>query len=257
MHMRVLRILLILLILSVSHSYAQNRNSSAQEYIERYKALAIREMMSTGIPASITLAQGMHESANGTSQLARNANNHFGVKCSSNWTGKRYYRNGNRRNSCFRKYNSVEEAFKDRSRFLSNNKNYQKLFKYNRTDYKKWAYGLQKSGYAASRYYAAHLIKTIERYNLHQYDLIDSVALDSLATKTDSLIVDTVVIASKPSKTKAEVKTKSEIKTYHKVKSGESLYTIAKKYKVKVETIKKNNKLKSNKIKPGQRLLIK
>lgn len=249
--MRVLRILLILLILSVSQTSAQNRNSSAIEYIERYKSLAILEMMNTGIPASITLAQGMHESANGTSQLARNANNHFGVKCSSNWSGKRYYRNGNRRNSCFRKYNTVEEAFKDRSRFLSNNKNYQKLFTYNRTDYKKWAYGLQRSGYASSRYYAAHLIKTIERYNLHQYDLIDSAALDSLALKTDTAFVDTASVISKPTKSTTVVK------KYHKVKSGESLYTIAKKYKVKVETLKKKNGLKNNKIKPGQKLLIK
>lgn len=255
--MRVLRILLILLIFSVSQSYAQNRNNSAIEYIERYKSLAIQEMISTGIPASITLAQGMHESANGTSQLARNANNHFGVKCSSNWTGKRYHRNGNKRNSCFRKYNTVEEAFKDRSRFLSNNKNYQKLFKYNRTDYKKWAYGLQKSGYAASRYYAAHLIKTIERYNLHQFDLIDSAVIDTLAIKTDSLFVDTGIVTPKSVNSKADVKSKSETKIYHKVKSGESLYTIAKKYKVKVEALKKQNKLKSNKIKPGQRLLIK
>ncbi len=249
--MRVVRIFIILLCFCISQLNAQNRNTSAIEYIERYKSLAIEEMLLTGIPASITLAQGMHESANGTSQLARNANNHFGVKCSSNWSGKKYYRNGNRRNSCFRKYNSVQEAFKDRSRFLSNNKNYAKLFTYKKTDYKKWAYGLQRSGYASSRYYAAHLIKTIERYNLNQYDKIDSTDLDSLIINSDSLSIDTVV-------EKVTVqKSKPESKIYHKVRKGESLYTIARKYKVKVESIKKLNKLKSNKIKPGQRLIIK
>lgn len=249
--MRVVRIFIILLCFCISQLNAQNRNTSAIEYIERYKSLAIEEMLLTGIPASITLAQGMHESANGTSQLARNANNHFGVKCSSNWSGKKYYRNGNRRNSCFRKYNSVQEAFKDRSRFLSNNKNYAKLFTYKKADYKKWAYGLQRSGYASSRYYAAHLIKTIERYNLNQYDKIDSTDLDSLIINSDSLSIDTVV-------EKVTVKkSKPESKIYHKVRKGESLYTIARKYKVKVESIKKLNKLKSNKIKPGQRLIIK
>lgn len=249
--MRVVRIIIILLCFCISQLKAQNKNNSAIEYIERYKSLAIEEMLLTGIPASITLAQGMHESANGTSQLARNANNHFGVKCSSNWAGKKYYRNGNRRNSCFRKYNNVQEAFKDRSRFLSNNKNYAKLFTYKKTDYKKWAYGLQRSGYASSRYYAAHLIKTIERYNLYQYDRVDSSDLDSLKTILDTLLIDTTIV-----KTVVQ-KSKPETKVYHIVRSGESLYTIAKKYKVTVESIKKNNKLKSNKIKPRQRLIIK
>lgn len=251
--MRIVRIIIILLCFCISEIKAQNKNNSAIDYIEKYKSLAINEMLITGIPASITLAQGMHESANGSSQLARNANNHFGVKCSSNWSGKKYYRNGNRRNSCFRKYNSVEEAFKDRSRFLSNNKNYAKLFTYKRTDYKKWAYGLQRSGYASSRYYAAHLIKTIERYDLHKYDLVDSTIVDSLKLHSDSSIIDSSIRASKYKKPNI----KSDQKIIHKVRNGESLYSIAKKYKVKVENIKKINKLKSSKIKPGQRLIIK
>lgn len=247
------KLLIIIFIISYSCLFAQNRNITAEQYIDKYKNLAIQEMLLTGIPASITLAQGMHESANGTSQLARNANNHFGVKCSSNWTGKKYYRNGNRRNSCFRKYNSVEEAFKDRSRFLSNNKNYAKLFTYKRTDYKKWAYGLQHSGYAASRYYAAHLIKTIERYDLHKYDLVDS-----LNISVDSLLKDSIEIDSiKPvSSIKNEKSNKVKQTKFHKVRSGDSLYTIAKKYKTTVTSIKKKNKLKSNKIKPGQKLII-
>ena len=151
-------------------SAAQSNVSAADKYIAKYHQLAILEMESTGIPASITLAQALHESANGTSLLAVKANNHFGVRCSSNWAGKRFYRNGNKRNYCFRKYNTVEEAYKDRSSFLSNNKKYSFLFKYGNQDYIHWAKGLQRSGYASSRTYAKQLISTINRYNLQQYD---------------------------------------------------------------------------------------
>jgi flagellum-specific peptidoglycan hydrolase FlgJ len=137
-------------------------------------------MQSTGIPASITLAQALHESANGTSQLAVKANNHFGVRCSSNWNGKRFYRNGNKKNYCFRKYNTVEEAYKDRSSFLSKNKKYAFLFNYNQQDYIHWAKGLQRAGYASSKIYAKQLINTIDRYNLAQYDKMGGSKNDSL-----------------------------------------------------------------------------
>ncbi len=250
MHMRLID-KFILALICLSHSlFAQNKNSTANLYIEKYKELAIQEMLLTGIPASITLAQGMHESANGTSQLARNANNHFGVKCGSTWTGKKYYRNGNKRNSCFRKYNTVEEAFKDRSRFLTNNKNYTKLFTYKRTDYKKWAYGLQRAGYASSRYYAAHLIRTIEQNNLHRFDLVDSLEQNELSLQADSINIDTQQIHIEK---KAELKKEAK---YHIVRKGESLSTIAHKYKTSAIKIKNANKLKSNLIKPKQKLII-
>jgi flagellum-specific peptidoglycan hydrolase FlgJ len=137
-------------------------------------------MQSTGIPASITLAQALHESANGTSQLAVKANNHFGVRCSSNWNGKRFHRNGNKRNYCFRKYNTVEEAYQDRSSFLSKNKKYSFLFEYGQQDYIHWAKGLQRAGYASSKTYAKQLISTIKRYNLAQYDKMGKSKNDSL-----------------------------------------------------------------------------
>ena len=161
-------------------SAAQTKVTAAEKYIAKYHELAIFEMQSTGIPASITLAQALHESANGTSQLAVKANNHFGVRCSSNWNGKRFYRNGNKKNYCFRKYNTVEEAYKDRSSFLSKNKKYAFLFKYGQQDYIHWAKGLQRAGYASSKIYAKQLINTIDRYNLAQYDKMGGSKNDSL-----------------------------------------------------------------------------
>ena len=161
-------------------SEAQTKVTAAEKYITKYQQLAITEMQLTGIPASITLAQALHESANGTSQLAMKANNHFGVRCSSNWNGKRFHRNGNKKNYCFRKYNTVAEAYQDRSSFLGKNKKYAFLFKYNQQDYVHWAKGLQRAGYASSKTYAKQLIKTIERYNLAQYDKMGKSKNDSL-----------------------------------------------------------------------------
>lgn len=250
----ILRVCLFLLI--ASSSFAQKKQSSAVTYIEKYKILAISEMQKTGIPASITLAQALHESANGTSQVAVKANNHFGVKCTRNWSGKRFHRNGNKRNSCFRKYDSVEEAYADRSSFLSKNKQYAFLFKYKPTQHKKWAYGLQRSGYARSKTYASHLLRTINMYNLHEYDYA---RLDTI-TRNDSVFIN--VVYDKPQEEiveKEEIiisKNTSSSITIHKVKSGQSLYYISRKYKVSVDKIKKANHLKSNLIKPGKVLII-
>src|SRR2546428_1567498 len=144
-------ILLFLLTLSSSFSHAQTK--AAKDYATKYGELAIGEMKRTGIPASITLAQGIIESGGGITQLARSANNHFGVKAGKNWDGKRY---GN-----FRKYDSVQEAYDDRSDFLINRKQYAFLFKLDKCDYKAWAHGLQRSGYARSKKYASDLIRCI------------------------------------------------------------------------------------------------
>lgn len=152
---------------------------SREEYIDTYKELAIREMYRSGIPASITLAQGMLESDNGNSRLAVKANNHFGIKCHSDWKGKRVHHDDDARNECFRKYNSVYESYVDHSDFLMNGSRYDFLFELERTDYKGWARGLKKAGYATSRSYADHLIRIIEENNLHQYDLMDNFAPDA------------------------------------------------------------------------------
>ncbi len=245
--------LILLFLLFQSTLLAQKKQSSALEYIEKYKFLAISEMHKTGIPASITLAQALHESANGTSQLAVKANNHFGVKCTRNWSGKRFHRNGNKKNSCFRKYETVEDAYADRSSFLTKNKKYAFLFKYNHQQYKSWAYGLQRSGYARSKSYASHLLRTIKMYNLHQLDYARIDTIKNLDDISYNIVFD--IPTEEPKEEKVIEQNNTNV-IKHKVKSGQSLYSISRKYHVSVEKIKKANKLKSNLIKPGKILII-
>ena len=145
--------------------------STSQEvrnYIKQYKNLAISEMHRYGIPASITLAQGILESGSGTSTLAVNANNHFGIKCHVYWDGPSVYHDDDEKQECFRKYNSVDESFRDHSIFLSERNRYSFLFELRKNDYKGWAKGLQKAGYATSNTYAKKLIRLIDEYNLTQ-----------------------------------------------------------------------------------------
>ena len=145
------------------------RNMSREEYIDTYKELAMQEMVEYGIPASITLAQGILESGNGNSTLARKANNHFGIKC-HDWEGKSVRHDDDKKNECFRKYSSVEESYRDHSEFLKNRSRYAELFTYNVDDYKAWAKGLKSAGYATSPTYSKALIKLIEDHQLYEYD---------------------------------------------------------------------------------------
>lgn len=148
-------------------SYAQ---SPQETYIDTYSEIAVQEMYRSGVPASITLAQGMLESGNGRSQLAVKANNHFGIKCHNGWTGGRVYHDDDAKGECFRKYSHVRESFRDHSDFLRYRDRYKFLFDLNPTDYKGWAYGLKKAGYATDPSYPSKLIKLIEDYRLYQYD---------------------------------------------------------------------------------------
>lgn len=142
-----------------------------QEYIDKYKDAAIQAMKTHGIPASITLAQGCLESANGNSDLAVRANNHFGIKCHNDWKGPTYYKKGDDRGkSCYRKYRSASESFKDHSDFLRYGQRYSFLFDLEITDYKGWSHGLKKAGYATDPKYAQKLIKIIEDYRLYRFD---------------------------------------------------------------------------------------
>jgi LysM repeat protein len=145
-------------------------SASSKSYINTYKDLAISEMRRTGIPASITLAQGMIESGNGKSSLAIEANNHFGIKCHNDWNGPTVKHNDDRRNECFRKYKTPGESFRDHSDFLTTTPRYRELFGLSRTDYKGWAKGLKKTGYATNPDYANMLIRKIEEYQLYEYD---------------------------------------------------------------------------------------
>ena len=143
-----------------------------EEYIQTYKDIAMREMREHGIPASITLAQGLLESGAGNSALAREAKNHFGIKCHKGWTGKTYYMDDDEKDECFRKYKNAEESFRDHSEFLCGRSRYAALFDLEITDYKGWARGLKKAGYATNPKYAQLLIDRIELYDLTKYDKI-------------------------------------------------------------------------------------
>lgn len=145
-------------------------DQSVNDYINSYKDLAVTEMRRTGVPASITLAQGIIESDCGHSSLAREGNNHFGIKCHNGWTGPTITHDDNRRNECFRKYDRAEDSFYDHSDFLKSGSRYSFLFSINSTDYKAWAHGLKKAGYATNPDYANMLIRTIEENNLWSFD---------------------------------------------------------------------------------------
>jgi flagellum-specific peptidoglycan hydrolase FlgJ len=142
-----------------------------QQYVEAYARFAMLEMERSGVPAAITLAQGILESESGNSLLAREANNHFGIKCKNEWKGGRIYHDDDELGECFRKYPSVEESYRDHSDFLRYRPYYTGLFSLNPDDYKAWAYGLKKAGYATGSQYPQHLIELIERHNLNQYTL--------------------------------------------------------------------------------------
>ena len=144
--------------------------SDQEKYISQYAELAVKEMYRSGVPASITLAQGLLESGNGKSTLAVKGNNHFGIKCHKGWTGKSMRHDDDKKNECFRVYDSPEESFRDHSDFLRYRDRYSFLFDFRITDYKSWAHGLKKAGYATDPSYPQKLIRIIEEYDLHKYD---------------------------------------------------------------------------------------
>lgn len=166
---RYLVTLIFILFLNVN-IYSQNKSKAALDYIEKYKDVAMREMQEYKIPASVTLAQGLLESGNGNSELAKKSNNHFGIKCHKDWKGGRTYHDDDEKGECFRVYKTPEESYRDHSKFLSNGQRYAFLFDLKITDYKGWAKGLKKAGYATLPTYANVLINLIEKYDLTQYD---------------------------------------------------------------------------------------
>ena len=166
-------------------THGQHKLASYQKYIKTYGTLAIKQQTQYKIPASITLAQGLLESGAGQSDLARRSNNHFGIKCHE-WKGARVYHDDDLRGECFRKYNTVEQSYIDHSKFLAERPRYASLFKLRVTDYKGWAKGLQKCGYATDRAYANKLIKVIEDYELYRYDRMKVVKKTTKRTTTSN-----------------------------------------------------------------------
>lgn len=167
---RILCLLVILVFLGNTEAFSQRKNPSFEKYIKQYSNLAIQHQKKYGIPSSITLAQGLFESGAGQSELARKSNNHFGIKCHSDWRGERVTHDDDLRGECFRKYKQPEDSYEDHARFLTDRPRYAPLFELNIKDYKGWAKGLQKCGYATDRAYANKLIKVIEDYELYRFD---------------------------------------------------------------------------------------
>ena len=162
---------IILTALLSSLAYGQG-SEKVLNYIATFKEVAMEEMQRTGVPAAITLAQGIHETGAGTSQLVISSNNHFGIKCKSDWKGEKVYHDDDARGECFRKYDNPFDSYRDHSDFLKNRPYYTALFELDPTDYKAWAHGLKKAGYATNPKYASILIQLIEKYNLQDYTMI-------------------------------------------------------------------------------------
>ena len=229
-------------------------------YIDEFKAVAIEEMNASGIPASITLAQGILESGSGNSDLAKYANNHFGIKCTSDWRGKNYYRDDDQKNDCFRVYKDARESFKDHSEFLKR-KRYSFLFQLDKNDYKSWAQGLKTAGYATNPKYPDMLISVIEKYKLDQYDQSETekqklAREDRVFTQINANIpvenkkfkpVETPPAGAKPILADG---------TYTVIK-GDTLYNISKRFNLTVDELKLLNNIADDGIKLGQVLKVK
>ena len=163
--------IIIAVLFSIISLTAAAQRVSVEDYIEQFKDIAINEMKRSGVPASITLAQGILESENGNSELVKKSNNHFGIKCKSNWSGESVTHDDDATGECFRAYTNAADSYRDHSNFLKVNKRYSSLFSLDPVDYAGWANGLKKAGYATNPRYPDLLIKYIEQYNLQQYSL--------------------------------------------------------------------------------------
>ncbi|WP_353084441.1 glucosaminidase domain-containing protein [Flavobacterium sp.] len=212
------------------------------EYIEKYKEIAKKDMIDYGIPASITLGQGILESGAGTGPLSIQANNHFGIKCHKEWNGPSVNYDDDTEQECFRKYSEPNESYRDHSLFLTSRERYSKLFKLEKDDYKSWAQGLKDAGYATDVAYPTKLIGLIERYQLQKYDA-EVLGKEYVPTAVSS--VENKTSVAEPS---------SDL---HEVIKGDTLYSISKKYNISVEDLKKKNNIPDFGIAIGQKLIVK
>jgi LysM repeat protein len=210
--------------LLVGEAIANYPRLSREDYFALYKDDAVRDMLKTGVPASITLAQAVFESDNGNSELAREAKNHFGIKCHKDWNGDTHIQDDDKRNECFRKYNSVLESYDDHSYFLRTRDRYAFLFSLDKTDYRGWAHGLKKAGYATNPNYPERLIKIIEDNQLFALDTITS--MDGISA------VSIPAVAAKPkpvSNTSEEISEVALSASRKILELNRTQYTIARK----------------------------
>jgi len=224
-------------------------------YITKFKTIAITEMNKYGIPASITLAQALLESGNGNSDLAKYANNHFGIKCTTDWKGKGYYKDDDQKDDCFRVYNNPEESFKDHSEFLKR-KRYAPLFELDKNDYEGWAKGLKVAGYATNPRYPDLLINIIEKYSLQQYDRKEG---EIEKIKREDRVLNDINNNIPKEKAKDKTADASPILAGNKyiVQTSDTLYNISKRFGLTVDELKTLNHMVDNNIKVGQELIIK
>jgi hypothetical protein len=248
------------------YSYSQsdtNKKISVKQYIETYKAIAINNMINYKIPASITLSQGILESANGNSDLAITANNHFGIKCHKDWQGEKYFKDDDEKNECFRVYKDASESFKDHSAFLRSRERYTFLFFFNINDYKSWAQGLKEAGYATNPKYPQLLIKIIEDYKLFELDnenlnaaLLAKSEFDEIGFKSssdDSEDFESVLIGNGSRKVYLNNRVQ-----FIFAKKGDNFFSIAEEFELKPnEIIRYNDYSKEYKIKTGEKIYIK
>lgn len=243
----------ILVLLLPSLAFAQ-RKLTKEEYINKYKDIAVRQMKTQGVPASIILAQGLLESDNGNSTLAVKANNHFGIKCHKTWNGPTLYQDDDTKNECFRKYGDAEKSFKDHSDFLRGARRYSTLFDLKPTDYKGWAHGLKKAGYATNPHYAEMLIKIIEENKLYAYDQGIEIAVESPSKGMGDMVdIDHFVIDLNKNR---KVFMRNRIK-YIVAKKGDTFENLTKELELLPWQLNKYNELtKDSTIREGQELYI-
>jgi flagellum-specific peptidoglycan hydrolase FlgJ len=235
----------------VSTTNSSSIKTPAESYIERFKNIAISEMNSSGIPASITLAQGILESGNGNSRLAKEANNHFGIKCSTEWKGETILQDDDNKDDCFRVYKSAEESFKDHTEFLKR-KRYALLFELDKNDYRGWANGLKTAGYATNPRYAELLISLIERYELNRFDRIEN---KKDKTIREDKVMKEIAINIPTEKKQETIKSPVVMKIYE-VRSGDTLISVSKQFTLSVADLKALNGLENESLFPGQLLLV-
>lgn len=205
---------------------------SKTDYIDQWKGVAVQNMIQFGIPASITMAQGILESGFGNSELAREANNHFGIKCHKSWDGKRYFYDDDRKNECFRKYKSAAESFQDHSNFLTSYSRYDFLFDLSKTDYKSWARGLKKAGYATNPKYAKLIIETIEENNLAALDELGSSPYQNIEIEENNTPLAMSPQSAETLNALHTVKTHTNNIKYVVAKKGDTFYRIAKEFEL-------------------------
>ncbi len=219
----------------VATSKVSTTTDDVKLYIDSFKEVAKYNMKNHGIPASITLAQGVLESGAGKGRLSTIANNHFGIKCHTGWTGESVAHDDDSDQECFRKYQDPSESYRDHSLFLTSRSRYNGLFKLDKGDYKSWAKGLKAAGYATDPKYPDKLIGIIERYQLYEYDneVLDSSYTAKIVTQTEN----------------------NEF--YHIIQKGDTLYSLSKKYNLTVEDLKKINNMSDNALSIDQKIKIK